>query len=259
MSLRIFRPSYKVLLRPHKALLLASRIASQRTMASNPTLYIRNGACSFIPHVLLLELGLTHQTVVLEINKDNYLAAADGSFTHEEYRKIHPSGYVPALKVDSEIITELPAIVNYIAGLKPDRQLLGKTLLEQAKHEEMMCWISGTIHAQGYGALWRSRRFTDSKDKSIHEAINAGGRKRILDAYDHLENVLAGPHAIGGGFTAVDVTLYNFWRWGALRLGIETEQFKKTYPKFTELAKEVEGMESVKRTLEEENLPLAFK
>ena len=228
-------------------------------MASNLTLYLRNGAFSFIPHVLLTELGIPYQTVALELDNDNYLAAADGSFTHEEYRKIHPGGYVPALKVDGDVITELPAIVNYLSGLKSDREFLGRTLLEQAKHEEMMCWVSGTIHAQGFGALWRSRRFTDSRDKTIHEGIQAGGRKRILDAYGRLEQVLTGPHAIGGQFTAADVTLYNFWRWGALRMGIDTEEFKKTYPKFTELAKEVEGRESVKKTLEEESLPLGFK
>lgn len=227
-------------------------------MAAKPTLYIRNGACSFVPHTILNEIGIPYETVVLEFDKNTRLAAADGSFTHEEYKKIHPSGYVPALKVDDDVITELPAITTYIAGLKSNQQLLGRTLLEQAKHEELMCFLSGTIHAQGFGALWRSRRFTDSQDETVHKGIQAGGRKRILDGYAYLEGLLKGPHAIGGKLTVVDITIYNFWRWGALRLGIDKEEFKQTYPKLTELAKEVEQEPSVRKTLEAESLPLAF-
>ena len=222
------------------------------------TLYTRNGACSFIPHTLLNEINASYKTVILEFDKNTRLAAADGSFTHDDYKKIHYAGYVPALKVDDETITELPAICTYIAGLKPDEKLTGQTLLEQAKHEELMCYISSELHAQGFGALWRSRRFTDSTDQTVHEGIQNGGKKRILGAYDRLESLLKGTHAIGDKLTVADVTIYNFWRWGALRLGIELEEFKKKYPKLATLAKEVESVPSVRKTLEEEKLPFAF-
>jgi glutathione S-transferase len=228
-------------------------------MAPTLTLFRKNGACSFVPHALLNEVSVPFSSVALDFNENNYLKAADNSFTHEEYRKIHPTGYVPALKVDDEIITELPAITYYIARLKSDRQLLGRTPLEQAKHDELMCYISGTLHAQGYGALWRSRRFTDSTDKAVHEGIQAGGKKRILGVYDALEARLEGPHAIGNELTVVDLTIYLFWRWGAMRLGIELEDFKKKYPKLAALAKEVEGLQSVRKTLEAEELPLTFR
>lgn len=219
---------------------------------------MRNGACSFIPHILLNQLNLPHKTVVMEFDNNTRLEAGDGSFTHDEYKKIHHAGYVPALKVDNETITELPAICNYIAGLKPDQKLTGSTLLEQAKHEELMCYLSGELHAQGFGALWRSRRFTDSTDQAVHEGIQVGGRKRIMAVYDRLEGLLRGTHAVGDKLTVADVTIYNFWRWGALRLGFELEDFKKKYPKLAALAKEVEGVPSVKKTLEEEKLPSAF-
>jgi glutathione S-transferase len=227
-------------------------------MAPTLTLFRKNGACSFVPHAILHELSIPFTSTVLDVNKDNYLQAADGSFTHAEYRKINPIGYVPALKVDDEIITELPAITNYIARLKDGRQLTGKTLLEQAKHDELMCYVSGELHGQGYGALWRSRRFTDSTDMAVHGGIQAGGRKRIFGVYDRLEAVLKGKHAVGNELTVADVTIYLFWRWGAMRLGIEIEEFKQKYPKLAVLAKEVEGVQSVRKTLEAEALPLAF-
>lgn len=227
-------------------------------MASNPTLFMKKGACSFIPHTILNEIGVQYDTIALDFDKNTRLAAADGSFTHEEYKKIHPLGYVPALKVDGEIITELPAVCKYIAGLKSDQHLLGTSLLEQAKHEELMCYMSGTIHAQGFGAMWRSRRFTGSTDETIHEGIRAAGRKRILEGYDRLEGLLKSTHAIGDQLTVADVTIYNFWRWGALRIGIELEDFKKKYPNLAAHAKAVESLPSVQKTLNEEGLPMAF-
>lgn len=89
-------------------------------MASTLTLFRRNGACSFIPHVILNEIGVPFETIVLDFDKNTRLAAADGSFTHEQYQQIHPSGFVPALKVDGEVITELPAITN-VRKLPGDR------------------------------------------------------------------------------------------------------------------------------------------
>lgn len=122
-----------------------------------------------------------------------------------------------------------------------------------------MCWLSGSLHAQGFAALWRSRRFTDSQDPALHEGIQVGGRKRIMEAYARLEEVLTGPHAIGGQLTVVDVAIYNYWRWGALRLGIEMGEFKEGFPKVTALAREVEGVPSVRKTLEAEGLPFGFQ
>ena len=259
MSLRALNPTYKAFVKLQTLRLFPPTIRPRHTMDQTPTLTLfgRPGSCSFIPHAILNEVSVPFSTVVMHLNKDQYMEAADGSLPHEEYRKIHPIGYVPALKVDDEILTELPAITNYITRLG-DRDLLGKGLLEQAKHDELMCYISGELHAQGYGALWRSRRFTNSTDQVVHEGIQAGGKKRIFGVYDRLEATLKGTHAIGDELTVADVTLYLFWRWGAMRLGIEAEEFKKTYPKLAALAKEAEGLPSIRKTLEAEGLPLGF-
>ena len=227
-------------------------------MSSKLILFRKDGACSFVPHTLLNELNIPHEATILKF--DNWvMEAADGSFTHEEYKKIHPTGLVPALRVEDQIITELPAVITYIAELKPERQLLGTTLFERAKLLELMVWLSETLHGQGYGALWRSLRFTDSEDEAIHQAIREKGRKTIMDSYDQIEHLLDGPHAIGRRFTVVDITLYVFWRWGALRIGIDQKDFERRYPKFSDLARGVESMDSVKKTLSEEHQPLAFQ
>ena len=85
-------------------------------MPSEIKLYRRDGACSFVPHALLNELNIPFTSILMDWDKSGVFAAADGSFTNEEYKeKIHPSGYVPALTVDDQVIIELPAILTYIA------------------------------------------------------------------------------------------------------------------------------------------------
>lgn len=177
----------------------------------------------------------------------------------EEYKKIHPSGYVPALAVDGQIVTEVPAILTYISDLAPEKKVFGSTPFERAKVYEWSIWLSSTLHGSGYGALWRPMRYTDDDDEAIIHAITQKGRKTILETYDRIESQLDGFHAaVGGRFTVADLSLHTFWRWGASRLGFEQQAFARMYPKYTALAERVEKMESVRQTLEEEHLPAMF-
>ena len=118
--------------------------------------------------------------------------------------------------------------------------------------------MSGTLHAQGYGALWRPKRFTDDDSDSVHQAITGKGRSNILAAYSRIEDRIKNPYAIGDNFTVVDLDLHTFWRWGALRIGIDQGEFAKTFPKLSALAERVEKMDSVQKTLKVEGLPGAF-
>src|SRR5690242_10564724 len=108
------------------------------------TLYLSNGSCALVPHALIRHLDIPAKTVQLKAGPDGY-EAADGSFTNAEYRAIHPSGYVPTFSVDKEVITEQPAILNYISSLVPNNQLLGSDALKRARVAEWLAWLAGKI------------------------------------------------------------------------------------------------------------------
>lgn len=220
-------------------------------------LYRKDGSCSLVPHALLNELDIPFSSAVLKF-ENGQMSAADGSFTNAEYKKVHPRGFVPALNVDGEIITEMPAILTYISELAPNRNSLGSTPSERAKAYEWMTWLSGTLHGTGYGALWRPMRFTDDDSEGVHSAITEKGFRTIVYCHERIEDSLEGPHAVGDRFTAVDLNLYNFWRWGALRVGLQPNEMREKYPRFAKLAKAVEEMQSVRKTLKVENLQRAF-
>ena len=84
-------------------------------------LYFSPGACSFSPHLALREAGLDVELV--KVNLTTHTLVADGS----DFTKINPKGYVPVLELDNgAVLTEGPAIVQYIADLKPESGLAPK-------------------------------------------------------------------------------------------------------------------------------------
>ena len=169
------------------------------------------GACSLAPHVLLHEIGVPFEAVT-------------GAFA-----RINPKQRVPVLSIDGQVITEVPAIATAISDLAPERHLMGRTLLDRARVYEWMAWLSGTLHGQGFGALWRPERFSD--DPGVFASISAKGRMTIADCFDTIEGKLSGPHATGDAFTAVDPYLLVFYRWGS-GIGFDLPSTHPNYASF---------------------------
>ena len=205
-------------------------------------LWYSPGACSFAPHILLNELGLDFEPVRVPIR--------EGALATEEFGRLNPKRRVPVLALDREVITELPAIATALSLLKPERHLMGKSLIDQARVYEWMNWLSGTVHAQGFGCLWRPQRFSD--DAGAHDSIIAHGRKIVADYLASIDAKLPGPHAVGGGFTAVDAFLLVIYRWGNI-IGID---MRAAYPNYARFAEGLAGRASVMKTLQAEGIRL---
>ncbi|KAH8649277.1 hypothetical protein BX600DRAFT_474859, partial [Xylariales sp. PMI_506] len=165
-------------------------------------LYYAPGACSLAPHILLKELGVDAELIAIEVT-------ATGAKFPEGFEKLNPKMRIPVLVLDGEVITEVPAIAMAIAGLAPDRHLLGSTALETLRVYEWMVWLSGTLHGHAAGAILRPRRYSD--DPAAFDGIKAKGLKNIADCYNEIEGKLTGVHAVGNSLTAVDPYLFVFY------------------------------------------------
>jgi glutathione S-transferase len=208
-------------------------------MAPKLHLYLSPGACSLAPHILLHEAGLPFTFTII-----NVLAGFPPEHLH-----LNPKGQVPFLHLDSETITEVPAIITAIAQLVPEKHLLGKSGMDVVRSYEWMNWISTTLHRQAYGAWFRPQWFVEEPE--LYDGVKKKAVNKITECYEFIEEKLEGKAwAVGEEFSAVDAYLFVFYWWGPIA-GIK---MKEAFPKYTRLAEEVAKRPAVVKALEEEEV-----
>lgn len=161
-------------------------------------LYYAPGACSLSPHIVSREAGLAVDLKKVNL-KDKTI---DGG---GDYRQVNAKGYVPALEVDGQVLTEGPAIVQYLADQKPDSGLAPKAgSFERSKLQEWLNFISTEIH-KGFSPLFKPNTPDDYK-KIVKENLAA--------RFDWLDKQLAGKdYVTGKAFTVADAYLFTVLRW----------------------------------------------
>ena len=201
--------------------------------------YYAPGACSLSPHILLHEAGIPFSAHPMKSDKGRIVFP-------EEYRQINPKMKVPAISIDGVTITEGPAILTAISSLAPEKNLLGRTLLETAKVHEWLSWAASELHMAGFGHAFRPPRCSD--DPASFDGIKAKGLECIQNCFAYIEENLNGIYAVGDDFTAADSYLFVFYRWGNVgELGM-----RERYPKFTALVENLVERGAIRETLEVE-------
>lgn len=205
------------------------------------------GACSLATHIALHETGLAFTPIKATVPNINN--PQDPAYLPEEFLSINPKRRVPVLAINDEIITEAPAILLAISTLAPELHLYGSTSIERIRIDEWLNWISGTLHGQGFGALFRPQRFTE--DKSLHPELKRQGYATVTRLFGEIDKKLQGKaFALGDTFTVVDAFLFPFWRWGNLS-GIK---MAADYPDYTALVTKVRERKSAQAALQTEKL-----
>jgi len=131
-------------------------------------LYYARGSSSLLPHIVLLEAGLPFTTV--EVDEHSKVIEGGG-----DYRRVNPLGYVPALVLDDEtLLTEGPAIVQYIADQAPTKNLAPPNgTIERTKLQSWLNFLSSEIHKGGFSPLFykvcQKRRERSSALASSHD------------------------------------------------------------------------------------------
>ncbi len=123
-------------------------------------LYYSPGACSMSPHITALELGLAPDLVKVDLKAHQTANGAD-------YYAINPKGYVPALQLDDgQVLTEGPAIVQYLADQKPDAGLLPPAgSVGRARVQEWLNFIGTELH-KNFSPLFKPDTPEDAKARA---------------------------------------------------------------------------------------------
>lgn len=170
-------------------------------------LYFSAGACSLSPHIVAREAGIPIQLVKVDLSTKTIETEGD-------FWKVNPKGYVPALGLDDgQVLTEGPAIVQYLADLKPEAGLAPRAgSVERYRLQEMLGYINSELH-KVYSPL-----FNPSTPAATVEERKSYLKKR----YKLLDERLAGqPFLLGDRFTAADAYLFTITTWaGAVKLDL---------------------------------------
>jgi glutathione S-transferase len=172
-------------------------------------LFYAPGACSLSPHIVLNEAGLKFDKVKV----DTKSKAMEGG----DYRSINPLGYVPALELDDgTILTEGPAIVQWIADKVPDKKLApANGSLERTKLQSWLNFISTELH-KGFSPLF---------NPSMPDAAKQFFRERLATRFQHLDKHLAdNDYLMGKSFSVADAYLFTVSNWAA-HTGVDLSGF----------------------------------
>ena len=198
-------------------------------------LYFSPGACSLSPRIALLEAGLPFDTRKV----DTKTKQMDGG---GDFWAINSKGYVPLLQLDNgEYLSEGPAIVQYIADLKPESGLAPKAgTMERYRLQEWLNFITSEIH-KGFSPLF---------DPTLAPELKQVFKDKLGKRFDWLTKQLDGKsYVMGDTFTVADGYLFTVLNWGQW-VGIDLAK----WPVLTAYQTRVSARPKVQEALKAEGL-----
>ncbi len=196
-------------------------------------LYFAPLSCSLATRISLYEAGLpaTFHQVELATKR-----VADG----RSYLDVNPKGQVPALVTDdSQTLTEGPAILQYVADLRPASQLAPPAgTVARYRLQQWLNYIATEIHKGVFYLLFNPAAPAEAK---------AFARELVRPRYDFLSAHLAGRDYLLDAFTVADAYLLTTLGWTQpARIDLTP------WPELTRYASGLRARPAVARALSEE-------
>ncbi|MFY9287333.1 MAG: glutathione transferase GstA [Alphaproteobacteria bacterium] len=161
-------------------------------------LYYSPGACSLSPHIILREAGLKFDLEKVDLK-------AKKTASGKDFLAINDKGAVPALEMDNgEVLSEGVAIVQYLASLKPETNLVPRT--GSSEHFRLLEWlnyISTELH-KGFTPLFYK----------VNDEADAAARQKLDTRLAYVAGKLKGKEFIAGNsFSVADAYLFTILTW----------------------------------------------
>jgi glutathione S-transferase len=198
-------------------------------------LYYSPGACSLSPHIVATEAGIPLEMVKVDLGKHQTESGKD-------FMTINPKGYVPTLQLDDgSVLTEGPAIVQYLADQKPASGLApANGSIERYRLQEALNFIGTELH-KNFAPL-----FNPATPDAAKEAQKATIAKKLAYLNDQLANK---QYLMGDKFTVADAYAFTIVNWtNFIKMDL------KPYPNLAAYMGRVGARPKVQETLKAEGL-----
>ena len=138
--------------------------------------YFAPGTSSFAAHIALHEVGAKFESHPLSFHKREQRGA--------DYLAINPEGKVPTLVIDGRPLTEVAAILFYLARSHPDAQLLPPNDAEaEAQVLSWMSFIASTLHPARKSGVEHTMKVYAIADERLGDRKWALGQYSIADIH----------------------------------------------------------------------------
>jgi glutathione S-transferase len=162
-------------------------------------LFYSPGTCSLSPHIVLYEGGFPFTAERVDLTSKRTAGGLD-------FLQINSKGYVPALQLDDgALITEGPAIVQYLADQRPESRLLPRPgTLERVRALEWLNFITAELH-KGFKPLFQT---------NAHESCKTSALEHLAKRLTWLDGQLDGREFLmDRSFSAADAYCFTVLSW----------------------------------------------
>src|SRR5882757_593213 len=198
-------------------------------------LYYFAGACSLSPHIVALEAGVAVTMVKVDSKTKKTESGSD-------YLAINSKGAVPALQLDDgRVLTEGPAIVQYLADLKPESGLAPRAgTFERYQLMEILNYITSEVH----------KSFTPLFNPAGSAEMKEAAATNLSKKFDWLSGFLGKkPYLMGNTFTVADAYLFTVLNWtGYVKIDLSK------WPVLAEFKSRIAQRPKVHQAMKEESL-----
>lgn len=198
-------------------------------------LYFSPAACSLAPHIVANEAGIPLELV--KVDTKTKTIEPEGDFW-----AVNPKGYVPALELDDgQVLTEGPAIVQYLADLKPGAGLApANGTFARVRLQEALNYLTSEIH-KTFSPLFNPALLPEVRDERL---------AYLKRRYALIERQLEGKQYLSGDqFTVADAYLFVLTNW-ARGVKLDLSEF----PNVLAFQKRVAARPAVRQALVREGL-----
>lgn len=162
--------------------------------------FFRSGTSHRLRIALNLK-GLSYETVPVDLRREQHLGDA--------YRALNPQGLVPTLEADGRVLTQSPAIIEWLEERHPEPPLLPRNPDARARVRALAAIVGCDIHPVNNRRILEALRHDFGADEA---AVLRWCGRWIADGFDAVESLLAadpdrGEFCFGGTPTLADVYL----------------------------------------------------
>jgi glutathione S-transferase len=206
-------------------------------MATSLTLYYAPGTCALASHLALEYSGAPYEAKRLDFKQQQQRSP--------EYLRVNPKGRVPALVTERGVVTETPAILQFIAQSFPQAKLAPVSdAFQLAKANEFNSYLCSTVHVN-HAHKGRGYRWVEADDTVAIESMKKKVPQTMAESFTLIEEqMFKGPWVLGESFSTCDLYLYTISRW------LEGDSVDvQRFPRVADHMKRMDAQPQVKKVL----------